>query len=242
MKPLKPYTWQSAILALTGILFASALHASPILHNPHLELDPNFSIKKLSDGWLITNKEFESGCADIKTELHPMTELLPDGIKIALDVIELLGRKIWAVVDAGRPVVHVKTPAASALPRGVKCWLDMENWQAPRSATYQVSYKNLLGSEVVKFQFKVIYAPGGQYAGVGRYLANMTIVPSDLQVSWGFSFSAETEVHSPINLGTQENPVAGAQLQLNWTIKGVLNEIRQSAHYFVNGHGEVTVL
>ena len=89
------------------------------------------------------------------------------------------GQQLWKVIEDNKPVVHVETPVAHALPRGLSCWSDLERWQTPRTEGYEVAYENGFGKEVVKFRFRLQYTYGGRRKGHGRYLANVTVLPAE---------------------------------------------------------------
>jgi hypothetical protein len=156
---------------------------------------------------------------------------------VSWDDIVNIGKKAWEIIEAGKPVSHIETPTANALPRGIQCWNNLEHWQAPKVQTYQVVYKNGFGMEVVRFNFRLQYTYGGGKAEKGQYLANVTILPSELNVSWGYNFDARVEVQPAVNVGTQENPIAGLELNLRWTVKTVLKTSENSFHFFVQGDG-----
>jgi hypothetical protein len=165
-----------------------------------------------------------------------------EGGGIVFDQVVNFGKKVWKVIEAGKPVVNLRTDVATALPLGVKCWLDLQTWKAPQATTFTVVYKNPYGIEVVKFSYRVISISGGSVNGRGAYIGYAAVEPSDVQVAWGFNLSAEGLVQHTFNMGTQEAPVAGLNLQLNYTIKTVLQENRVSRSYFVNGHGDFRAL
>lgn len=152
------------------------------------------------------------------------------------DIITV-GEKLWEVVTANKPVVNLQTPVAFALPQGLKCWSDLDGWQAPRVQSIDVSYKNYLDIEVVKFRLRLQYTYGGGYQGKGKYLANVAVFPADLEVSWGYTFDAKVEAEQAVNIGTSADPVAGLELNLLWTTKTVLKESDNSLHFFVQGDG-----
>lgn len=154
-----------------------------------------------------------------------------------LDKIIAVGEKLWKIIEAGRPVVSFKAPVVHALPMSVTCWHQLERWQMPQSQLYETVYKNKLGMKVVTFRFRVSYAAGGQVNGVGAYLANVTVQPAELKVSWGFDFDAEVEVGRTLNTGTHANPVAGLQLLVRWRVKNVMNDMQSSENFFVQGDG-----
>ncbi|NJM10080.1 MAG: hypothetical protein HC883_04120 [Bdellovibrionaceae bacterium] len=161
--------------------------------------------------------------------------VLIDGI--AWDQILSIGEKVWEIVQAGKPVVHIETPVAHALPRGLECWSDLEHWQAARTQTYEVIYKNGFGMEAVKFRFRLHYTYGGGKAELGKYLANVTVLPAELNVLWGYNFDAKVEVQPAINMGSSKDPMAGLELNVHWTVKTVVKESINSFHFFVQGDG-----
>jgi hypothetical protein len=150
-----------------------------------------------------------------------------------------IGQKVWEIIEKNKPVVNVETPVAHALPRGLECWADLEHWQAPRTASYEVVYKNGFGLEVVKFRFRLHYTYGGGKAELGQYLANVTVMPGELNVMWGYTFGARVEVGQAVNLGSHANPTAGLELNVRWNVKTVLKESENSFHYFVQGDGKI---
>lgn len=158
---------------------------------------------------------------------------------VSLDQIINLGQKVWKIIEANKPVVDFKSKSASALPRGIKCWDQLENWQFPKAQTYKVSYKNLMGIEVVRFSFRLIFTYGGQYFGKGRYITNATIVPAEINVLWGYKFAAGVKVGQTVNLGSRQDPKAGIELNLNWQVATPLVDQQRTATYFLSGEGQV---
>jgi hypothetical protein len=153
------------------------------------------------------------------------------------DIVNI-GQKVWDIVQAGKPVVVVKgAPMAFALPRGLTCWNQLDSWQAPKVNSYEVSYKNGFGMEVVKFRFRLQYTYGGGKAGKGKYLANVTVMPAEISVMWGYTFNANVDVQQAVNLGTQDNPLAGLEMNMKWSVSTVLKESENSFHFFVQGDG-----
>lgn len=152
------------------------------------------------------------------------------------DIINL-GLKLWSIVQEGEPVANVQTSYATALPRGVSCWMDMENWRAPEIKTFQVQYYNLLGMNVVDFTYSLVAVSGGQYQGRGAYIAHATVVPVHLSVLWGFGVDASATVHVVFNTGTQTDPVAAMQVQVGWSVKSIFTSEQRTAMYYLNGQG-----
>jgi hypothetical protein len=163
----------------------------------------------------------------------------PKGVLEDLNDIVAFGEKLWKLVEAGRPVVSFRTPLVHALPSNIRCWADLVGWHAPKSSLWEIRYRNGFGAEVVKFRYRLVYSYGGGQDGQGRYLANVTVVPAELNVAWGFKFDAEVNVGRAINTGTRQNPLAGLQIQVRWNIKSVVKEGIQTENYFVQGDGSL---
>lgn len=158
--------------------------------------------------------------------------------EIGWDEIVAIGEKVWQIIEANKPVVSIETPVAHALPRGLECWADLEHWQAPRTQSYEVVYKNGFGMEVIKFRFRLHFTYGGGKAELGQYLANVTVIPSEVNVMWGYQLNARVEIAQAVNLGSLNNPMAGLEMNLRWNAKTVLKESENSFHFFVQGDGK----
>lgn len=154
---------------------------------------------------------------------------------IIIDKIVNLGKKVWALVETGRPVVNVQTYTANALPAGLQCWSDLTGWQIPQSKVYRVQYENAYGMNVVDFAYRLTFTAGGSLNGQGKYITNATIMPADMNISWGFKFNAQAEVPSVFNTGSKEQPVAGMQMVMKWDVKTVMSHIEQAETFYVGG-------
>lgn len=168
-------------------------------------------------------------------ELSPSEGL--DEANVIVDKIINLGKKVWSVVELGRPVANVKVDTANALPKGVKCWLHLTNWMPTFSKSYEVVYENLWGVEVVKFGFRVLYTAGGSFQGTGRYITNATILPSVVTVSWGYTFNANGEVPTVFNAGSAQAPLAGMQMNMKWKVETVLKTDERIESFYIDGNG-----
>jgi hypothetical protein len=156
---------------------------------------------------------------------------------ITLDQIINLGQKIWTIVEKNKPVVNLKIQKADALPNGVKEWTDLECWQVPESRVYRVSYKNGFGMTVVNIAFRVNYTYGGRVNGQGRYLSQVTVLPAQLDVAWGFKVNGEVRVANVTNAGTKAFPVGAIQMDVNWVISTPLKYSESTETFYVRGDG-----
>lgn len=185
-----------------------------------------------SDGQVNTNP----------TDPNPLTPGLDPNdplaiIEVFVDRIINIGKKLWAVVEAGRPRVNLKTDVAHALPKGLFCWTDLAGWQMPKSKTYGVKYTNGFGATVVDFSFRVVYTHGGNYKGTGNYITNAAVMPVKVDVAWGYEFNANAEVPIVFNRGTTEAPLAGMQLNINWNVKTAVKYSEKTEMFAIGGDG-----
>lgn len=161
-----------------------------------------------------------------------------DLLDVQIDKIINIGKKIWNIVQAGKPVMNIKTDVATALPAGVKCWQDLENWSMPESHTYETSFENLYGMTVASFKYRVVFVPGGSFKGAGAYVGYATVLPVEATASWGFSLNAEASVPVVYNMGSKSSPVAAMQVNMKYVVESPLRTIEQGQSYGLNGRGE----
>lgn len=233
----------SLILVLSSVFSTTVFAALPREQDKAYFQFDRPTIEEVVTGPLAAFKPLQSNFADCNTTelnvseagLDPLNPI--DNAHIWLDKIINIGKKAWSVIELGRPVVNVKVDVANALPQGIKCWSHLAGWAAPQSKTYKVSYVNGFNYEVVSFAFRVIYTTGGNYNGVGRYITNATVVPAQLNVAWGYTFNASTVIPSVFNSGSVAQPVAGMQLNLNWSVNTVMKHSQQSESFYVGGDG-----
>ncbi len=162
----------------------------------------------------------------------------PVSSDVSLNEVVNLGLQLWKIVENNKPVVNVtEAPRASALPKGADTWLQLAGWQNPSSKVFRVRFTNLYGITVIDFRYRVSYTFGGGLGGKGAYLANVSVVPADLVVAWGYKFNASVEVGDVVNAGTSLSPVAGMGLLVRWQIDTVLKHDRGTGQFFVRGDG-----
>lgn len=151
-----------------------------------------------------------------------------------------LGESIYTLVQKGKPNVRTTYAPISVLPLVGKSPVDIfdtENWKAPRKFSYNISYENGFGMEVVNFRYDVVYAYGGSYNGRGAYLTAAQIIPVRVNTSFGFDFSATMKLNGLQNHGTKESPVAGAILTMQHEISTVMQSSLESSTFHIMGNG-----
>lgn len=172
---------------------------------------------------------------------NPSADLLEDIAGLDWNTMVLLGQKFIELVKAGAPVLNVKRDAVAVVPQGVQAWQQLGGWQMPVTKVYQMSVVNGFGSNVVDVRVKVSAMWGGNVAGRGQYLANVLVVPANLQVMWGWSLDMWSENSDPVNTGSFEAPNAGLGFEVRYTAKSPLTEITGSQDYFVTGAGQIAI-
>jgi hypothetical protein len=167
---------------------------------------------------------------------------LPDNRDFDFTEIINLGEKAWEIIKSNQPVLEFNTKSAMAIPKAAASPNNMENWNMPVSRDYQVIYENGFGMDVVTFHYKIIFTPGGSFEGRGQYLANASVHPVDVSVSWGYTFNANVEIGELINSGTKDDPLAGMQLNIVWDVSTIIKKNKGGDYYFAKGDGELLVL
>ncbi len=167
-------------------------------------------------------------------------------IIIATDQLIALGKKIWTIVEAGKPVVNTNmAQPISVLPKiegDNIAFYNMEGWSTPKVKSYRVSYKNGFGSEVIAFTYTVYFQHGGSYEGKGQYLTSVNVEASEVYVSWGFKFDATSSLIGIANQGSVNNPVASATISVAYKATSWFSDVSTGESFFVNGRGELVKL
>lgn len=174
--------------------------------------------------------------------LGTVTSVL-DGIIMVAEKIVAIGDKIMPTIEKGRPAVTNKPmQAISVLPRiDAKDPVvhEMGNWSIPVTKHYKITYSNGMGSNVVSFVYSVTFQHSGSYGGKGKYLAGVRVSARDIRVDWGFDLDASSELIQISNVGTSENVVAGATIEITYTVKNVLRQLTTTVGFHVTGDGRI---
>lgn len=240
----KSFVMSSMILLATSAASARTLHVQKV-DDPVVK---KMTIRRVGTEVLSDNKAAKFLSVNVGCEGAPIFKSLsdiPSTGDLRLDLILNLGAKVFEIVKANGPLVTATTKTASALPYGVACWNQLEQWSRPRSEIYRVTYENLYGMTMLDFQFRVVYSYGGRVGGRGRYLSNASIQYKKIDAKWGTVLDANVEIPEVLNVGTRENPVGGMQMTVNWTVTTrpiALRKIVNSASFFIAGDGRRTTL
>lgn len=206
-------------------------------HTQALTLDPYYQVtevkvERLKDEGIQSPKDLGKEVGEI--------------ISITRQIIAF-GKEVYEIVKAGKPVINTEYAPISILPANTEFGetissMDLSGWKRPHSAKFKVTYKNGYGSEVVSFTYNVNMSPGGKFRGKGAYITNAQIVPENISVAWGYNFNAKMSLVGLTNLGTDEDPIAGATLQLSYTVSTVVKEERNNMTIFLAGDGNIEQL
>ncbi|MBC7712559.1 MAG: hypothetical protein H7177_04445 [Rhizobacter sp.] len=218
------------------------------------EVDPALVISSVEVHQVTTPAEVKE---ELALEINPTANVelpsLPanpiDEIAMYLDGLIAIGKKIWPIIDAGRPVITTNglIPAMSVLPHieGTQAraeLLEMANWSVPKAVSYRVSYKNYFNSEVIGFTYTVFFQHSGTYKGIGKYITSLRVQASEVYAAWGFNFDAASELVNVANVGSVDAPVASAIISISYKAKGLINELRNAQSFYVDGNGTMKPL
>ena len=228
-------------------MFKSLFIVSLLLSNV-----PTFS-QDIDPDLVITSVEVHQVANPVESKAVVELPTLPknpvDEVAMYIDGIIAIGKKIWPIIDAGRPVITTSgmQPTLSILPHldnsGSTSELnDMAGWSAPKVISYRVSYRNYFNKEVVGFTYTVYFQYNGSLNGIGKYITSLRTEASEIYSSWGFNFTASTELVSIANIGSSSFPVASAILQVSYIAKGLFNEVRNAQSFYVDGNGALEPL
>ena len=146
--------------------------------------------------------------------------------------------KLWAIVEDGKPVVNIDTKNATALPNAANNnWMTLTGWKAERTITYEVSTKNLMQMQTIDLIYQVKLRFGGGVDGKGQYIATARVVPTTVDVLWGYNLDVSVEVPAVVDLSTQTDPLASINLDVKYKISTVLRSYSETKSFEVRGDG-----
>lgn len=164
-------------------------------------------------------------------------------IIMVIDQLIAIGQKIIPTIKDGVPVVTNNPMAAvSVLPRfDVKdpAVHEMGGWSIPVSKHYKIAYTNGFGSEVVTFVYSISYQYNGNVDGKGKYLAGIRASARNISVAWGFDLDASSQLLQISNVGTQQNVIAAATIEMSYTVKNWTKNLTTIESFHITGDGRL---
>jgi hypothetical protein len=161
---------------------------------------------------------------------------------VSLDVVLNYAKKAWEFIEKNKAVYDPAKPFyGNALPKGVTNAFELYGWKTPVAISYQMKWKNLYGITVCDLTYTVSFIPGGKSedakGNVGLYLDRITVIPTDVFVTWGWKADASVSISSINNAGSKTSPVAAAVVDIQFTIGALTKDvIHHSFHVRADGY------
>lgn len=156
-----------------------------------------------------------------------------------------LGKEIYAIVEAGKPVVTIESNQIHVLPRSNGAntidGIDLQGWRMPKVKKFRYEVKNYMNIKPVVIEFMLIFSYGGNQDGVGKYISGAQVKPTFVDVKWGYKLDVNYKVQSIMNQGSSSNPIAAAVLMFDFNVKTFLQDRIVNETFFINGNGNVSV-
>jgi len=157
---------------------------------------------------------------------------------IDIDKLIEIGKQVWEIVKAGKPVVDYKNDWAGCIPQGAD-WMDMEGFKDMTFGPFGWTFKNAVGVANVNFKWHFAYSCKGSYNGHGAFLLNVGTAIEEIYAAWGYTVDVKATVDShPTNYGTKVDPIAGLAVEVTMEVKTVLQSFTERCR--VSIHGDCT--
>jgi len=218
-------------VSLAVLLVASSVMAGPVEVSFNEDLQIHQFIEEVE-----TPKDFDK---NLGKPMNHRSEVDLNEVEVVFDQLVNLGKKVWALVENNKPVVNVKYMFANALPKGVRSAEELENFSDLQHVSYRVHGENLYGMTVYDLTYSLVHRYGGSYQGRGKFLENVAVVPSFLEVAWGYNVNYEVDKVSVVNTGSRENPVGSILLQTNFKVSTVLKSMETHSVYDFRGDSAI---
>lgn len=225
-------------------VFLASLVAQPVLANENIAgIDANDQAFQISDVKIteVVPTVAELYSAPLKARPLPQIQTF-EIFGIEWSNLITIGEKLIEIIKAGAPVVNIKRDVVSIVPQGITSWEQLSNWQIPVTKVYEVKATNGWGGDVVKVRLKVSAMYGGGIEGRGQYVANVTIVPTEIVVQWGFALDVWSENRPAVNMGSLANPIAGLGFDIRYKVTSLFTQKNGTQDYFITGDGKLIEL
>lgn len=182
------------------------------------------------------------GIGNLPPVINPSGPLgsIQQGVVIIGQIVNI-GQQIWSFIQNGHAVVTIDTQSANALPVGVTGPMQLAGWRV-KSKVYNVQIPNQDPGKNIDFSFNLNFEYGGSYQGKGKFLSNVTTTVGNAHTNWGTNFTVRVRVPNDgiVNVGqTTDDPIAGAEVYVEWTRGKVFSTVNQAAVIFVRGDGQI---
>lgn len=163
-------------------------------------------------------------------------------IYMAQNVVAL-GEQVYTLVQRGKPSITTEYAPISIVPmdpltKEIVNPFDMDNCAVPQQKKYRTVMKSG-SSEVVRFEYAVIFSAGCSYNGAGKYIQTLSIVPTKIKVGYGWDVTAQMKLSGLMNHGKRDNPNVGALITIKYTMKSWRTALEKNDTIHVTGAGVV---
>ena len=179
--------------------------------------------------------------AKLKATVDPVSNV--NNVIMAMDKLVAIGQKIIPIISQGIAyVTNSPMTAISVVPVELskeKVDGTMENWSLPKTNHFEINYPNALGMIVAKFVYSVTYQHGGTYQGKGQFLTGIRSAAQRINVVYGYNLDAKSKLVQISNIGKNGNVVAGAMIEMEYTVKNFSRQITTVDSFFLTGDGRI---
>ncbi len=166
-----------------------------------------------------------------------------NSVIMVVDKLVALGKQISPLIDLGVPSVsNLPMDAISVVPVVLsKEFLsgEMENWSNPKTQSYEISYKGFGGIIVARFLYSISFQYGGTYQGKGAYLTGVRSFAKRINVQYGYDLNAKSKLVQITNVGTKGQVIAGATIDMEYTVKNFARTRTNVDTFFIRGDGKI---
>jgi len=153
-------------------------------------------------------------------------------------LLKTIGNDVWSLVNANRPTSKISGNEAHVVPHETD-WTKLQNWNLPAVKYFRVEAINWLGISAFQLDYRISFSCGGQHQGVGQYLKGINIRIENLVVNWGYHLQMNWQVVNNMNIGSNDDPLAAAELVLMWELETQFYVLQGTINYLVTGDGAV---
>lgn len=144
--------------------------------------------------------------------------------EIDWNAIVNVGKEVWKVIEDNAPVAKIEYDYATALPRGIASAGELDGFSDLTFQSWRLHGRNVLGMTVYDVTYTLVHQFGGSYQGQGQYLATVSILPSKVEVIWGYTLNMKVATISTLNVGTTASPIGSAALEMSFNVKSAFKD------------------
>mmetsp|Transcript_158384 Transcript_158384/g.384652 ORF Transcript_158384/g.384652 Transcript_158384/m.384652 type:complete len:235 (-) Transcript_158384:274-978(-) len=143
-------------------------------------------------------------------------------------ILVQIGKTAWGIIQSNKQVVDYKVDWSGAIPKGYEDdWIGLAGWKDVKSEVFEFKYK-IGGSTVSQFKWRFAWSAegytmeGGEKKG--QYIQNAGARIEKLYAKVGQTVNANVLARSPVNYGTQEQPIGGIDVEVQFGSANNFNE------------------